>query len=54
MKVSFDYLDEFERGAKALRKNFASNFLIARSWSLIPQVPRILSAATHNSPLDEP
>ena len=24
MKVSFDYLDEFERGAKALRKKYAS------------------------------
>ena len=24
MKVSFDYLDEFERGAKALRKRYPS------------------------------
>ena len=24
MKVSFDYLDEFERGAKALRKKYPS------------------------------
>lgn len=24
MKVTFDYLDEFERGAKALRKKYAS------------------------------